>query len=203
MELTMSAIPFMTAPSKTRRLPPAFYLRSPEVVAPDMLGKILIHHLHGELLTGRIVETEAYLGLNDPASHTAIGKTERNAVLFGPPGVAHVYFIYGMHYCMSISCRPESEPGGVLLRALLPISGLDTMARLRGLPNGAGAKQLTGGPENFVRHSVSPANSTMGSTSHCAIPLYRLWRMAIIPRRLRLHPESVSKKPPTGRSASS
>ena len=102
--------------------------------------------MDGERLTGRIVEVEAYLGLSDPASHAAIGLTPNNAMLFGPPGHAHVYFIYGMHYCLSISCFPEGHAGGVLIRALEPLEGLATMARLRGVPNHAKSKLLAGGP---------------------------------------------------------
>ena len=127
-------------------LPRSFYNRSPELVARDLLGKIISHRYRGERLAGRIVEVEAYLGLTDPASHAFIGKTPRNAVLFGPPGVAYVYFIYGMHYCLNVSCLPDGEPGGVLFRALLPMEGLQTMARLRGLTADAKPQQLTGGP---------------------------------------------------------
>lgn len=123
-----------------------FYLRSPEIVARDMLGKLFTHHRQGERLSGRIVEVEAYLGLSDPASYAFIGRTFANAVLFGAPGVAHVYFIYGMHNCISISCLPDGEPGGVLIRALIPLEGLETMARLRGLPDGVEPQMLTGGP---------------------------------------------------------
>jgi DNA-3-methyladenine glycosylase len=127
-------------------LPRSFYLDSPEVVAGNLIGKLITRHFHGERLTGRITEVEAYLGLSDPAAHTFIGKTTRNAVLFGPPGFAYVYFIYGMHYCLNFSCQPEGEPGGVLIRALEPLEGLETMARLRGLPSGAKPQLLTSGP---------------------------------------------------------
>jgi DNA-3-methyladenine glycosylase len=127
-------------------LPRSFYLDSPELVARNLLGKLITRTLHGEPLTGRILETEAYLGLADPASHSFIGKTARNAVMFGPPGFAHVYFIYGMHYCLNFSCEPEGQPGGVLIRALQPIAGFETMARLRGLPPTAKPTQLCSGP---------------------------------------------------------
>lgn len=123
-----------------------FFLRSPEIVARDLLGKVLVHRRNGERLSGRIAEVEAYLGLDDPASHAFRGRTSANAVLFGPPGIAYVYFIYGMHYCVNISCLPEGEPGGVLIRALIPLEGIETMARLRGLPENAKPQQLTGGP---------------------------------------------------------
>ena len=127
-------------------LPRSFYLDSPEVVARGLLGKLITHHLDGESLTGRIVEIEAYLGLADPAAHTFVGKTPRNAVLFGPPGFSYVYFIYGMHYCLNLSCLPDGEPGGVLIRALEPIEGLDTMTRLRGFSSPVKPKLLTYGP---------------------------------------------------------
>ena len=127
-------------------LPRSFYLDSPEVVARNLLGKLITRTLNGERLTGRITEIEAYLGLADPASHSFIGKTARNAVLFGPPGFSYVYFIYGMHYCLNFSCEPDGEPGGVLIRALQPVAGLETMARLRGLATSANPKLLCSGP---------------------------------------------------------
>jgi len=127
-------------------LPRSFYDRSPEIVARALLGKLLTHRYRGQQLTGRILEVEAYLGLSDPASHAFIGLTKRNAVLFGPPGVAYTYFVYGMHYCLNVSCLPDGVPGGVLFRALLPLEGIATMARLRGLPATAKPQQLTGGP---------------------------------------------------------
>ncbi len=129
-----------------RILPRAFYNRSPEVVASDLLGKLLVRHFQGQRLSGRISEVEAYLGLDDPASHAFTGKTARNTVLFGPPGVAYVYMIYGMHYCLNVSCLPDGVAGGVLFRAVIPVEGVQTMAQLRGLSPTASPKQLTGGP---------------------------------------------------------
>ena len=123
-----------------------FYERAPDVVAKALLGKVLVRRLGDEELSGRITEVEAYFGLEDPASHAYIGRTSRNAVLFGPPGVAYVYFIYGMYYCLNVSCMPDGQAGGVLFRALYPLQGLETMARLRKLTPKASAKQLTGGP---------------------------------------------------------
>jgi DNA-3-methyladenine glycosylase len=127
-------------------VPAKFYLGRPEVVAKDLLGKLIIRKIDRQRLIGRIVETEAYLGLDDPASHSFPGLTPRNAVMFGPPGRAYVYFIYGMHYCLNVSCEPDGQAGGVLFRALEPVSGLAEMARLRGLPEGASARLLTSGP---------------------------------------------------------
>ena len=136
----------MTRPLSRHTLRREFYLRSPEIVARDLLGKLITVRRNGKRLTGRILETEAYLGLADPASHAFVGLTARNAVLFGPPGFTYIYFIYGMHYCLNFSCLPDGEPGGVLIRALEPIEGLATMAQLRHLPAEASPKLLTSGP---------------------------------------------------------
>jgi DNA-3-methyladenine glycosylase len=119
---------------------------SPEKVARLLLGKLVVRRLGKSILAGRIVETEAYLGIGDPASHSFPGKTARNAALFGPPGHAYVYFIYGMHYCLNVSCEPDGQAGGVLFRALEPVVGLEQMAKLRGLDSAAKPQLLTTGP---------------------------------------------------------
>ena len=110
-----------------------FYDRDPRRVARDLLGKLLVRKTATGLLSGRIVETEAYLGKNDAASHSAVGRTARNAVLFGPPGYAYVYFIYGTHYCLNVSCLPDGVAGGVLFRAFEPVTGVEQMAEARGI----------------------------------------------------------------------
>jgi DNA-3-methyladenine glycosylase len=127
-------------------LPSSFYDRDPRLVGPDLLGKVLVRRQGGKLLIGRIVEVEAYLGADDPAAHASIGKTPRNAVLFGPPGYAYVYFIYGNHYCLNVSCLPEGTPGGILFRALEPLDGLAEMFKLRGMERGSDLRRLTSGP---------------------------------------------------------
>ena len=129
-----------------RLLPRSFYDRDPRLVGPDLLGKVLVHRQGRKLLTGRIVEVEAYLGADDPAAHASIGKTKRNAVLFGPPGYAYVYFIYGNHYCLNVSCLPDGTPGGVLFRALEPLLGIEEMFKLRGIPKDSDLRRLTSGP---------------------------------------------------------
>ncbi|MGA1988957.1 MAG: DNA-3-methyladenine glycosylase [Candidatus Sulfotelmatobacter sp.] len=111
----------------------AFYARDPRRVARELLGKVLVREPGRVPLTARIVEVEAYLGENDPASHASPGLTARNSVLFGPPGHAYVYFIYGTHYCLNVSCEPDGQAGGVLFRALEPLSGIKEMAKARGL----------------------------------------------------------------------
>jgi DNA-3-methyladenine glycosylase len=156
----------------SKLLPRSFYLPSPEVVARALLGKLITHHRNGERLTGRIVEIEAYPGFDDPASHTFAGKTARNAVLFGPPGFAYVYFIYGRYDCLNFSCRPDGEPGGVLIRALEPLAGLDTMARLRGLATPAKPKLLTSGPGRLCQAlGITRANSNGLDVTHRDSPL--------------------------------
>jgi len=127
-------------------VPRSFFLRAPEAVARDMLGKLIVRTLDGEHLAGRITEVEAYLGLDDPAAHAFSGRTRRNAVLFGPPGFAYVYLIYGIHYCLNFSCQPEGQAGCVLIRALEPVAGIHKMAELRHLRATATAAALTGGP---------------------------------------------------------
>jgi DNA-3-methyladenine glycosylase len=111
----------------------AFFNRDPRVVARELLGKLIVRREGRKKLAGRIVEVEAYLGAGDLAAHAAAGHTARNAVIFGPPGHAYVYFIYGVHYCLNISCLPEGDAGCVLIRALEPVSEIREMAKARGL----------------------------------------------------------------------
>lgn len=129
-------------------LPADFYARDPRLVSRELLGKVLVRHQHRKLLTARIVEVEAYLGVDDPASHSFSGRTNRNFVLFGPPGVSYVYFIYGNHYLFNVSCLPDGKAGGVLFRALEPISGIAQMAQARDLSmeEAADLRVLTSGP---------------------------------------------------------
>ena len=136
--------------SALRGLPPlprSFYDRDPRRVARGLLGKVLLRRAGRKLLAGRIVEVEAYLG-DDPAAHSFAGRTTRNAVLWGPPGISYVYFIYGNHFCFNVSCLPDGVPGGVLFRALEPIAGMDAMASGRGgvLAEFHDLRLLTSGP---------------------------------------------------------
>ena len=123
----------MTLPARITFLKTDFFNRDPRRVARALLGKLLIRKTPHGILTGRIVETEAYLGQGDSAAHAAAGRTARNAVLFGPPGHAYVYFIYGNHYCLNVSCLPQGIPGCVLFRALEPVTGIEQMAKARAI----------------------------------------------------------------------
>jgi len=109
-----------------------FYARETLQVAKELLGKILVHEVNGVKLRGMIVETEAYIGSIDKACHAYGGKkTPRLTTLYGMPGIAYVYFIYGMYHCFNVITKEEGFPEGVLIRAIEPIDGIDVMARLR------------------------------------------------------------------------
>jgi DNA-3-methyladenine glycosylase len=130
-------------------LPRPFYERDTEKVARDLLGTILISTIGGERVSGRVVETEAYIGPHDPASHGAerIGKTRRNVSMFGPPGIAYVYRIYGVHWCLNAVTHEEHYPAAVLIRAVQPLAGIGVMMRRRFGKNAHGnERQLASGP---------------------------------------------------------
>ena len=132
-----------------------FLEKSPEIVASGLLGKLLValDRQTGEPLAGRIVEVEAYLGPHhvqpDRAAHSHRGPTPRNQVLFGPAGHAYVYSIYGLYYCMNISCEREGLAGCVLLRALEPVMGIAQMARNRGVDGDAPMRMIASGPSRL------------------------------------------------------
>jgi DNA-3-methyladenine glycosylase len=127
-------------------LPRAFYARSPTELAPDLVGALIIRLRGGELLTARIVETEAYLGPQDRASHARSGLTRRTRSMFGPPGHAYVYRLYGMHWAFNVVGHAEGEEAGaVLVRAALPLLGVDAQRRARGRPDDR-VERLAAGP---------------------------------------------------------
>jgi DNA-3-methyladenine glycosylase len=138
--------------ARARPVPRRFFNRDPRRIARDILGKVLVRRDGRQLRAGRIVEVEVYLGARDPAAHAFAGKTARNFVLFGPPGFAYVYFIYGNHYCLNVSCMPEGKAGSLLFRALEPLSGIGEMFRARRMPPPQGQpaiaqlRLLTSGP---------------------------------------------------------
>jgi DNA-3-methyladenine glycosylase len=133
------------------KLPRGFYARSVLVVARECIGKLLVHRTSEGEAAGRIVETEAYRGPLDLAAHSARGLTKRTTVMFGPPGYAYVYLIYGLSWAMNIIVASEGEPHGVLIRALEPVRGLELMVRRRGGKNSVGGRELTNGPGKLTQ----------------------------------------------------
>ena len=139
-----------SAPAKKncRRLPRRFYARSVLIVAKELLGKRLVRKTSDGRIIARIVEVEAYGGSDDPASHAYRGLTQRNQVMFGKPGFAYVYFIYGNHYCLNVKAETEGVPSAVLVRAVEVIQGIELARRNRGLPS---LKELSNGPGKLTK----------------------------------------------------
>lgn len=156
--------------SQSEILPESFYARPTVEVARDLLGKILANRR----VAGRIVEVEAYLGADDPAAHASRGVTPRTRVIFGPPGRAYVFFIYGMYDCLNLVAEPEGTPGCVLIRAVEPLCGILEMRRRR--PKARRVEELASGPGRLTmafgisRHdngrSVTDGNLTVRRMRH-------------------------------------
>src|ERR1019366_2148508 len=145
-------------------LPRNFYARHTIEVARGLLGKILVH---GET-SGKIVETEAYLGGDDLAAHSARGLTARTRVIFGPPGHAYVYFIYGMYECLNLVAEPDGKPGCVLIRALQPVAGIDLMRRRR--PAARRLEDLASGPGKLtLALTITRAHNGADVTRGCPV----------------------------------
>jgi len=131
-----------------KKLARGFYARSAHVVAIDLIGKVLVFETNSTIFQGRIVETEAYGGSDDPASHAYRGQTPRNQVMFGRPGMSYVYFTYGNHHCFNAVTESEGSAGAVLIRALEPIEGIELMKKNRGVSD---HHQLTSGPGKLTQ----------------------------------------------------
>ncbi|MEW6049449.1 MAG: DNA-3-methyladenine glycosylase [Candidatus Zixiibacteriota bacterium] len=134
--------------SRHQKLTRSFYGRPTLEVAPDLLGKFLVHASSREVYSARIVEVEAYIGEEDPACHAACGPTERNRIMYGPPGFAYIYFIYGMYYCLNFVTEPKGRPAAVLIRAAEPFDGFDRLLSKQG---GAKGIRALSGPGKLCR----------------------------------------------------
>ena len=144
---------------RCRKLPRDFYARPVLVVARECIGKILVHRTPAGEVAGRIVEAEAYRGPLDLAAHSARGLTKRTAAMFGPPGYAYVYRLYGTSWAMNIVAAAEGKPHAVLVRALEPVRGLELMARRRGKP--PASRELTNGPGKLT-HALAITGADYG-----------------------------------------
>lgn len=125
----------------------SFYIRDTLTVARELLGQKLVRVVDGQYLSAIVAETEAYLGAGDSASHASRGRTTRNKVMFGPAGVAYVYFVYGMHYLLNVVTEAKGTPAAVLLRAVVPLEGMAHMQKLRNRQD----KNLTDGPAKLCQ----------------------------------------------------
>jgi len=144
-----------TQPAKARSrrvLPRSFYERPTLVVAEELLGKVLVHRTRQGTASGVIIETEAYIGEDDPACHASFGRTPRNEPLYGPPGLAYVYLNYGVHYLVNAVTEADGHPAAVLIRALQPLDGVALMKKRRaGDGRSIDEHDLCRGPGNLTR----------------------------------------------------
>lgn len=137
-----------------KKLERSLFLQSADIVAPLILGWELVHESSKGLVSGRIIETEAYLGSDDPACHASRGMTPRNTPMFEPGGISYVYFIYGMYHCFNIVTGPKGSGEAVLIRALEPIQGVELMRKRRGRED---MKELCSGPGKLcMAMGISP-----------------------------------------------
>lgn len=157
----------------------SYYARSPLVVAPELLGCLVVREMEGARLVGRIVEVEAYLGEEDAASHAYRGLTDRNRVMFGPAGHAYVYFIYGNHFCLNVVTGEIGSASAVLLRALEPMAGIEEMTARRGQRSEVGGRRqrigLSNGPGKLcqalgIDRALNGHDLTLGSALWLELP---------------------------------
>lgn len=144
-----TAINLLSDKSRVKTLPREFYVRPVLEVARDCIGMILVHRSPDGEAAGRIVEAEAYRGPLDLAAHSSRGLTKRTAAMFGPPGYAYIYLLYGMHWAINLVAGAEGEPHAVLIRAIEPIRGIELMARRR--KKLATSRELTSGPGKLTQ----------------------------------------------------
>lgn len=163
-----------------KKLPRRFYDRPTLQVAKELLGKYMVVRKGGRRLSGKIVETEAYVGFKDPASHAYKGKTPRNEVMFGKPGHAYVYLTYGVLHCLNLVTEREGYPAAVLIRALEPSEGIELMKKRRGREK---SKDLTSGPAKLCQ--ALNIDRTLNGADLCGDAIYVEDRGGVVKRRAR------------------
>lgn len=151
-----------------RKLQRTFYDKRAEIVAPALLGAYLVRRLKGKMLVGRIVEVEAYLGVEDKASHSSRGRTRRTEVMFGAPGHAYVYLIYGIHHCLNVVTDHAGTASAVLIRALEPVQGIDArtqgpglLTRAMGIDRSLNGVDLTSDSSVYLAEGVTPRSGNV------------------------------------------
>lgn len=147
-------------------LPREFYSRPTVKVARELVGKTIVRRVNGRTIRGIISETEAYTS-KDPASHSYMGKTKRNEVMFGPPGHAYVYFIYGNHFCLNATSRGREKSGGILIRGIIGVSGPGRLTRHFSINKAQNGLDLTRKGELFIedgQHCRTKATQRIGIT---------------------------------------
>jgi DNA-3-methyladenine glycosylase len=167
--------------AQSQRLTREFYARPVLVVARECIGKVLVHRTPRGVAAGRIVEAEAYRGPLDQASHSARGLTRRTAAIYGPPGHAYVFLLYGISWAMNLVTGADGEPHAVLIRAIEPIRGIDLMARRRG--KAPDSRELTNGPGKLT-NALGITGADYGRDlcggrlylEHCELPTGRIGR---------------------------
>jgi DNA-3-methyladenine glycosylase len=172
----------------TDPLPQSFYLHSPLTCAHDLLGKLVVHEIAGQRISGIITETEAYDGEEDLACHARSGKTRRNELLYGAPGIAYIYFTYGLHWLLNAVTRPAGEPAAVLIRAVVPLEGIDFIARQR---EGQPQRLWCNGPAKLT-HALGIDGSQHG------LPLYDPASPLRIEPGIKIPPDIIHSSPRVG-----
>lgn len=187
--------------SRMRKLGRSFYNRPAIEVAPDLIGAVIVHHVDGQVLRARIVETEAYVGQHDLAAHSSKGRTQRTEVMFGPPGHAYVYFIYGMHEMFNIVVSKAGDPQAVLVRAAEPLDGWEAnltgpgrFARGMRITRADNARDLTADELYLTKaRRVSPS---IIRSARVGVDYAREWKDALL-RFSDADSSAVSKPRPT------
>ena len=180
-------------------LPRTFYNRDPVLVAQELLGKCIVHHVGKKELIGKIVETEAYLGPHDLAAHSAKGRTKRTEVMFGPPGHAYVYLIYGMYECLNVVTEKEGMASAVLIRAVEPIkkivektSGPGLLCRAMGITRSLNGHDLLS-KDFFIAAPEKPEKITIVKRPRVGVGYAKHWAKRLLRFYIKNNPH-VSKK---------